>query len=203
MVYPTPVMNTTPYPRPGNAFPVALPTPMPPVQPIPLVSASPQAPSQKVDIYRETPIRYLGFASELTETGKAAGMALAKRMNPLGWLIAIGYGLADAVDKAMNEQQQQLQRSGDAVKAKKAGVNKLGAELFFHTVATWVVPIFLILKPVYKVTDKLVTKRLGHSGPWPAIAALGAVSLIPKLLDPVAERLVEQVYTPLVNSKTS
>ncbi len=152
-----------------------------------------------VDLLHDTPLRYLGYANEVTETGRSAGVSIARALNPWAWGITLGYGMSDAVRKGLAARNQTLRETGNPAQARREGLVHFGEGLFFHTVATWVGPVFCVIKPVYKLTGKLMEVAGRRTGAVPALAALGSIGVTPRLLDPVAERLVEQVYRPAVN----
>ena len=171
-----------------------------PANPVPISAYPPmpyEEPGPERDLLRESPLRYVGYSNEVTETGKAAGVRIARAMNPLGWGLTFGYGILDAFNRAMSTQQKELKAGKSTAQAERTGQIKFGEGLFFHTIATWLGPIFLVIKPVYKITDKILHKKFNHVGPLPAFAALASIGIAPKLLDPVAEHLVDTIYQPL------
>jgi len=87
----------------------------------------------KVDIYRDTPVRFLGYANEVGEAFRAL---VHVRWVKLSYLVASGYVLADTQDKA----GQKLKEGGDMSSVAISGMDTLVWQAF----ASVIVPGFFI-----------------------------------------------------------
>ncbi len=149
------------------------------------------------DPFRDTALRYAGFANELTEAGKASGSGFFRAINPLGWAVALGYGSADVVNKTLDKHAQVMEQSGDAREAKLRALAMMIEVAIFHTMASWLGPVFAVIKPTHTVTAKLLQGAKRRSEPWATLAALGSIAVVPKILDPIAEGVLHHVYKPV------
>lgn len=163
-------------------------------------TAEPATAEAAKDIFRETALRYAGFANEVTEAGKASGNAFFKKINPLGWAISLGYGTSDAIDKTLNTHAEVLKKTGDHKEAKLRALAKTGEVTLFHSMASWFGPVFLIIKPTHKLADKILHGMQRKAEPWATLAALASIAVAPKILDPIAEFLLHHIYQPITNA---
>ena len=122
----------------------------------------------EVDIYRDTPVRYLGYANELGESFRP----MAPKLVVPSYIVSFGYVFADTYSKA-----SKARRSG------KTGneVGKIAVDtLLWQSFASVLIPGFVI----HKVVDlgTFATKRMKMSPPvmrfGPTAAGLLAIPFI-------------------------
>src|ERR1044072_419603 len=99
------------------------------------------------DLFRATPLRYAGYANELTEAVKHVGpLGL---LNPFGWLVALVYGCCDALHKGREREEEILSVTANPSLARAECLVMVGEVLLFHVLASWVVPVYAVILPVY------------------------------------------------------
>ena len=134
--------------------------------------AEKQAKGDEVDLFRDTPVRYLGYANEL---GEAFRPILPKFLVP-SYVVSFGYVFADTFDKA--QKARNLGESGG--KITKAAVDTL----LWQSFASVIIPGFVI----HKVVDAV--KWSGKKAKFPpamrrwAPTAIG-ISAIPFIIHPI------------------
>lgn len=153
------------------------------------------------DVFRETPVRYLGFTNEVT-TATHTVRTIARAVpfwNKLGWGVSLGYGFLDAFNKgklAQENAQNEGASMEHAARHKKAAIFET---LLFHTMASWVLPVAFIMG-THKAAEKLVHKANMAKGTKaiPVLAGLAVIPLITKVLDPLAEKFLHQYVEPIL-----
>lgn len=156
--------------------------------------------SSERNILRDTLLRYLGYANEFTEAGKTSGIAIAKVLNPFAWITVFSYGIADALNRSLDKQRMILKTSGNQDEAKAKSISAFTRDILFHLTATWYGPVYFVIKPVAKLTEKVMRDKLKKDPRfWPSIAGLITIPFVPKLFDPITEKLLEATYDPLAN----
>ena len=87
--------------------------------------------TNEVDIWRDTPVRYLGYANEC---GEALRALLPPAGVPASYALAIGYVLADTMDKAFKEWELSGRCETGPSGAMRA-VRLQSARLYTHTLS--------------------------------------------------------------------
>ncbi|MEB3286536.1 MAG: hypothetical protein VKJ04_03425 [Vampirovibrionales bacterium] len=156
----------------------------------------PKGPNDK-DLFRDTLLRYMGYANELTAAGMNSGNKLAAKLNPAAWTTVFAYGIADAFNHAITAHEDNLKAGKDSKEAKARAASTFGENIIFHTLATWVGPVYLAIKPAGKLTE-LVFKTLIKQPPraWPSIVGVALVPFVPKVFDPIVDKYLPMVYNP-------
>jgi fission process protein 1 len=158
------------------------------------------APTEQHDVFRDTLLRYAGYANEFTEAGVASGNQLAKILNPFGWITVFTYGIADALNKSFNKQREIIKGSGNEKEAKAEAVSTLVENLIFHGIATWYGPVYTVIKPIAKLTEKIMSNQFKRDPRfWPSVAGLATIPFVPKVFDPITEKLMEATYQPVAD----
>lgn len=158
------------------------------------------APAEQRDVFRDTLLRYAGYANEFTEAGVASGNQLSKILNPFGWMTVFTYGIADALNKSFNKQREILKDSGNEKEAKAEAASTLVENIIFHGIATWYGPVYTVIKPIAKLTEKIMHSRLKRDPKfWPSAVGLATIPFVPKIFDPITEKLMEITYQPVAD----
>jgi hypothetical protein len=175
-----------------------------PLQPHPLFqmmhesAAQATVASKEKDVFHDTLLRYAGYANEFTEAGINSGVGLAKKLNPLAWITVFTYGFSDALNRSLNKHRDVLQTTGEEYEAKLRAVSTLFEMSIFHAIATWYGPVYTVIKPVGKLTEKLFKNTLKRDPRfWPSVAGLATIPFVPKVFDPITEKLLAHTYTPI------
>jgi len=111
-----------------------------------------------VDLYRDTPVRYCGYANEL---GEAFAAWLPPGGVPLSYAVAIGYVLADTLDKTKLAYREAGRQLGQTAGTTKPGLQRLAAgavavdTLLWQLAASVALPGFTIHMVVHFATEAL------------------------------------------------
>lgn len=178
--------------------------------------------SQKVtglpfDVYRDSGVRYMGFTNEvavasnsLTKVTSAASKAAraATRMSHsffkdnallgIGWGISLVYGVMDAFSKGKKASQTALKQGQSELRASRHKKAKIGETLLFHSMASWVLPTFVIMA-AHKLAHGVLhaVKASPKLMKWgPVAAGLGIIYPMTKVLDPWAEKVLHKYVEP-------
>jgi fission process protein 1 len=129
----------------------------------------------QVDIYRDTPVRFLGYANEVGEAFRAL---VHVRWVKLSYVVASGYVLADTQDKAVKKSKSGGDNSAVAISAMDT--------LVWQAFASVIVPGFFINRlcaaSLFGLARALPTVA-ESSRKW-AVTALGLGS-IPFIIHPI------------------
>ncbi|CAM9622459.1 unnamed protein product [Ascophyllum nodosum] len=154
-------------------------------------SENPRAPRQ-VDIYRETALRYLGYANEV---GEAFRPLVPEAVVIASYGVAISYVTADAISKGV----ACAKNSGSTTCALPASFDVLT----FQMLASVVFPGFTINRWV-AVVDHLVSAydleaQVPGVGTWlPTAAGLAFIPFIVKPLDNLVELMLDKTIRPML-----
>ncbi|EFO23906.1 hypothetical protein LOAG_04576 [Loa loa] len=110
----------------------------------------------EVDIYRDTAIRFLGYANEIGEAFRAWIPANAVR---LSYVVAMGYVFSDTADKS--RKTYQLNYLNNKERSRAVAFRAIDT-LIWQSLASVVIPGFMINRVCY-----LSTKLLSWSTKWP------------------------------------
>ncbi|XP_015512523.1 mitochondrial fission process protein 1 [Neodiprion pinetum] len=136
---------------------------------------------KEVDIFRDTYVRYLGYANEV---GEAFRGIVAKNLVRFSYAVAIGYVIADSSCKAVVAYQQEPSPH----KIKRVALSASDC-LIWQGFASVVIPGFTINRICYSVQfaqKKFSGKKF--QSPWISVA-IGLIS-IPFIIHPI-DALVE------------
>ncbi|KAG6623181.1 Mitochondrial fission process protein 1 [Phytophthora cinnamomi] len=135
------------------------------------------AQSKDKDIWRESLVRYLGYANELGESFRP----IVPRLVVPSYLFAFGYVLGDTVDKASKAHKKALAEGISTLKRNAVVVDATIDTLAWQTMASVVIPGFTINRVV--AMSSIAVQRAVKSSPtvrrWaPTAIGLGVIPLI-------------------------
>ncbi len=138
----------------------------------PKTTIPPQVAPASVDVFRDTWVRYFGYANEV---GEAFGPMIPKKGVTLSYLVAFGYVGADTVSKGMQSRD-----AGDST----AMTARKGADCFiWQSLASVLIPG----KIINMVTHYSKTHLEKHR--WKPLARFGPTSIglcaIPFIIEPI------------------
>jgi len=97
---------------------------------------------KEIDIYRDTPLRYMGYANEV---GEAFRPLINVNFVYLGYVLALGYVCADAISKAVKAPIKLVSNfSGTGQNPNQCAINALIEVLMFQIFASVILPGFTI-----------------------------------------------------------
>ncbi|CAJ0959006.1 unnamed protein product, partial [Mesorhabditis belari] len=152
---------------------------------------------QQIDLYRDTPIRYLGYANEIGEAFRSMLPIIAVKAT---YVIALGYATADALDKSRKEHK----KTWPTVEERRKQVGIAAADTFlWQALASVAIPGFTINRVCY-FTGELLKRstRLPVSiQKWTTtFIGLGVIPFIVHPIDSAVEigmdKTVRQFYKP-------
>lgn len=167
---------------------------------------NPQIQTQK-DIYKDTPVRYLGFTNELGTAFKEIctnSNGITKHIPSLSYVPAFGYIACDVIDKYKKGEDGTGEKS-----SVKMGVRELLSQLTTSVLAPTGVIVgtqkatkAIAKKAAPKLPEKLVNAFTKNNGKLGKITTLG-ISLIAlvaatKPIDKITEKVFEKVVDPLL-----
>ncbi|XP_064612682.1 mitochondrial fission process protein 1-like [Liolophura sinensis] len=134
---------------------------------------------QKIDIFRHTPVRYLGYANEIGEAFRAQ---VHVRVVHASYLVASGYVVADALHKG----QQALEKSSSTDKERTSKVfTAVMDTLIWQGLASVVIPGFTINR-ICAATGFLLSRRSSFpllTRKWMTTAV--GLACIPLIISPI------------------
>lgn len=145
------------------------------------------------DLYRDTPVRYLGYANEI---GEAFRPVIRKVFVHASYVVAVGYVLADTADKSRKQYAKPEILGGGARGAAIAS----GDTLLWQMFASVIIPGFTINRICWLSKKVLsMNKVKGSLGKW-APTALGLLA-IPFIIHPIdhgVDLVMDQTYRKYV-----
>mmetsp|Transcript_10298 Transcript_10298/g.11832 ORF Transcript_10298/g.11832 Transcript_10298/m.11832 type:complete len:159 (-) Transcript_10298:847-1323(-) len=145
---------------------------------------------ETVDVWRETSVRYLGYANEI---GEAFRPVFPKFVRP-SYALAFGYCIGDTVDKAYKTCQQ----SAGNVSYHKVALTCFDT-LLWQTLASVLIPGFTINK-VVKLTQYAVNHtaggRTGFRMFLPTVFGLSCIPIIIKPIDEFVDLSLDSLVRP-------
>ncbi|CEF62093.1 Mitochondrial fission process protein 1 [Strongyloides ratti] len=137
------------------------------------------AASKQIDIYRDTPIRFLGYSNEVGEAFRALVPVTIVR---LSYLVAFGYVAADTMDKGSKISNKNFNSIDEK---RKAVVVTMGDTVLWQTLASVAIPGFTINR-VCKMSNFILKKgfKLTPILAKPITTAIG-LATIPFIVKPI------------------
>ena len=141
-----------------------------------------------MDIYRDTPLRYLGYANELAECFRYILPWSIK----VGYTLAFSYVFADTLDKA----KKQYEMAG----------NKFSRRLFVQTGDVFIWQILAsvclpgyVIHQLVKVSKMILpmTGAIGHFGP--TVIGLASIPFIVHPIDNFVDFVMDNTYRKYLN----
>ncbi|KAL3989761.1 Mitochondrial 18 KDa protein (MTP18) family protein [Acanthocheilonema viteae] len=134
---------------------------------------------REVDIYRDTPIRFLGYANEIGEAFRAWVPTNAVR---LSYVVSMGYVFSDTANKSRKTYQLNYLNSKERSRA--VALRAIDT-LIWQSMASVIIPGFMINRVCY-----LSTKLLSWSTKWPLkiqklTSTILGLCIIPFIVKPI------------------
>ncbi|XP_043501760.1 mitochondrial fission process protein 1 [Polistes fuscatus] len=144
--------------------------------------------SEKIDLYRDTPVRYLGYANEV---GEAFRHLIPKSIVWLSYIISSGYVLADTMDKGYR-----VYKIDQSPQKMKRVVLSTTDTLLWQSFASVVIPGFTINRICMLVQyAQKRTSSLGLKNSWiPTIIGLVSIPFIIHPIDYAVEETMNVTY---------
>ena len=157
----------------------------------PAASATPTTETKEVDIYRDTPLRYMGYANEV---GEAFTRFLPVWGVPASYCVAATYVLLDTVDKG----QKAYQSADEGEKVSEAF--KLSLETLIWQMLASVFWPGSIIRVVVNATHAVVPTDDALAF-LPTLAGLAAIPLIVRPIDGTVDQLMENSIAKIIYGK--
>ncbi|DBA00374.1 TPA: hypothetical protein N0F65_000559 [Lagenidium giganteum] len=142
------------------------------------------------DIWRDSLVRYLGYSNELGESFRP----MAPRLVAPSYMVAFGYVLGDAYDKATKASTAARKQSVSESKHNKMVVGAAVDTLVWQTLASVAIPGFTINRVV--AASSVVAEQTLKNSPvlkrWaPTAIGLGVIPLIIHPIDSLVDTLMD------------
>ena len=146
--------------------------------------------SNEIDIYRDTPLRYLGYANELGESFKKL---IPKSLYLASYAAAIGYVLADTRDKALKIKKPSMQF-------------KIAGDVFiWQMLASVMIPGFTINRICHfsriGLRRSSAFRNFKKNELIISSIGIGSIPLIIHPIDSAVDYLMDSTYRPFVLGK--
>ncbi|XP_053213485.1 mitochondrial fission process protein 1-like [Panonychus citri] len=145
----------------------------------------------QVDLYRNSPIRLLGYANEVGESFRAL---VHVNWVKLSYVVASGYVLADTADKCY--KQSKLPFESDSLKKRKI-LNTLVDTLVWQSLASVIIPGFTINRIC--AASLIALTRYSHinrsKAKWTTVfIGLGSIPFIVKPIDNFVDYFMDSFF---------
>lgn len=145
------------------------------------------------DLFRDTPVRYLGYTNEL---GEAFRPLISKALVNSSYVVATGYVIADTYSKASRVYQTPVALGGGA----KAATITAGDVLLWQLLASVIIPGFTINRICWGTGKMLkqirAAKTLRAFGP--TAVGLASIPLIIHPIDKLMDFVMDNTYRKYV-----
>uniref|UniRef100_A0A6B2LMH5 Mitochondrial fission process protein 1 n=1 Tax=Arcella intermedia TaxID=1963864 RepID=A0A6B2LMH5_9EUKA len=156
-------------------------------------------------MFRDTPIRLLGY---MNEVGESFRPIIPRILVHSTYVIAAGYGLADALDKGHKNYKftKHHNLSSNTVKITTAG--KVIETFLWQSLASVIIPAFVINRIVWftgKSVNFLAQKNIRppRAHLYPTIVGLCSIPLIVHPIDSLVNLFVDNTYKPFAHKTMS
>eukprot|EP01130_Rhizamoeba_saxonica_P001123 TRINITY_DN10998_c0_g1_i1.p1 TRINITY_DN10998_c0_g1~~TRINITY_DN10998_c0_g1_i1.p1 ORF type:complete len:176 (+),score=29.71 TRINITY_DN10998_c0_g1_i1:50-577(+) len=149
------------------------------------------------NVFRDTPVRYLGYANEIGESFRKLTSTMFVRAT---YGVSITYALSDAVFLSRRMNQKHEQSSNKLRRA--ASANAFFETIVWQLAASVIIPGFVINRIVFFSSRALIKTSANQVATplqkWgPTVAGLGSIPLIIKPIDKAVDYGMEKLYNPL------
>lgn len=166
---------------------------------------------KETDIFRHTPLRYLGYANEV---GEAFRYNIKTRTLVLAYVVSAGYIAGDTIDKTYksykklnikNDKEQYNKSNNILIKNTSIIKDKNTNSLMYHVVksgalsftwqvlATELIPA-LIVYQVVKLTKNVIKNNNTLYGKYiPTIIGLSLIPMFPYTVDPMIDNIFDRL----------
>ncbi|CAI4233277.1 unnamed protein product [Auanema sp. JU1783] len=153
---------------------------------------------QSIDIYRDTPIRYLGYANEVGEAFRSMIPSVAVKAT---YVVALGYACADALDKSRKVHKQEW----NSAEERRKRVTIAAADTFlWQALASVAIPGFTINR-ICHFSNALLSKASSLPTPirkWVVTGiGLGTIPFIVHPIDSVVEIGMNETVRKFYNTQ--
>lgn len=145
------------------------------------------------DLYRDTPVRYLGYANEV---GEAFRPIIRKIFVHASYAISIGYVLADTADKSRKQYAKPASLGGGT----RGAAIATGDTLLWQMFASVIIPGFTINRICWISKKTLAMSKIkGPVGKWaPTAIGLLAIPFIIHPIDHGVDFVMDETYRKFV-----
>lgn len=146
------------------------------------------------DLYRDTPVRYLGYSNEL---GEAFRPLISKSLVNFSYVIATGYVLADTYSKASTMYNTPVALGGGT---KKAAI-RAGDVLIWQMLASVVIPGFTINRICWATGRmiRMVKVAKAVQKATPTAVGLASIPLIIHPIDKFMDYVMDNTYRKYIH----
>ncbi|XP_051175786.1 mitochondrial fission process protein 1 [Leptopilina boulardi] len=142
---------------------------------------------REVDLYRDTPLRYLGYTNEV---GEAFRNTVPKKVVWFSYLVASGYVIADTFHKA-----SKVYKMDTTLDKNKNLLLSATDTLLWQGLASIIIPGFTINRICAGVRFLQMRNILNLKGPWISTAiGLASIPLIIRPIDLSVENMMDSTY---------
>mmetsp|Transcript_17161 Transcript_17161/g.35092 ORF Transcript_17161/g.35092 Transcript_17161/m.35092 type:complete len:189 (-) Transcript_17161:123-689(-) len=153
-----------------------------------------QSKSNGGDVFKDTGLRYLGYANELGESFRPL---IRRRFVRASYFVAGGYVVADAVDKTRSAFKNHLQKKNKVIDAIDKGLDTL----VWQGLASVAIPGYTINRIVW------VAGKVKWPGPLnavvPTVIGLSSIPLIVHPIDEGVHKLMDASLRPAMHALTA
>uniref|UniRef100_A0A069DNA2 Mitochondrial fission process protein 1 n=1 Tax=Panstrongylus megistus TaxID=65343 RepID=A0A069DNA2_9HEMI len=147
------------------------------------------------DIYRDTPIRYLGYSNEVGESFRSV---MDVKWVWLSYGVASAYVLADTISKSSAARRHSIEAKN--INALKTGIDVL----LWQGFASVAIPGFVINRICAGTNYILKRTPMKRNRKWLVVGAgLSAIPFIIKPIDHFVDYAMNKTIRPLLHSKAS
>ena len=156
-----------------------------------------KSPLNEVDIFRDTPVRFLGYANEV---GEAFRSMVNKSVVHGSYAVAFGYVFMDVIDKAMKTFKTESLKQ-NPLESPYAKAAKVGADcLVWQTFASVAIPGFTINRICYAsmfLLSKVNKKNIRFNKILTTVIGLGSIPVIIHPIDHFCHQVMDKTVRPV------
>jgi fission process protein 1 len=149
------------------------------------------------DLFKHSPLRYLGYANELGEAFRAF---IPRSVVVATYVVATGYALGDAADKGYNAYKKK-----DDVNRSWNVADKTSDTLIWQLLASVTVPAYIINRTVHAsglILNRFVRPDSHIRGRGifklvPTLVGLATIPILPHVLDPAIDKTMDYTSRPM------
>nr|XP_034196466.1 mitochondrial fission process protein 1 [Osmia lignaria]XP_034196467.1 mitochondrial fission process protein 1 [Osmia lignaria] len=138
----------------------------------------------KVDIYRDTPVRYLGYANEV---GEAFRSLIPNSVVWFSYIVSTGYVFADTIDKGLQAYRKNPNATKDVLIS-------MSDTLLWQSFASVIIPGFTINR-ICTAVQYVQKSNVALKSRWiPTIVGLASIPFIIHPIDAAVEEAMNMTY---------
>ncbi|RNA00787.1 mitochondrial fission process 1 [Brachionus plicatilis] len=157
-----------------------------------------------LDIFRDTPVRYLGYANEIGESFRSMISQVAVRAT---YGVSFGYVFMDVIDKGKKTfvKEKKLSESGVEKESPVIKTAKIATDcLVWQSFASVIIPGFTINR-ICKLSSFILQKNgaaLRTNKILSTIIGLGSIPLIIHPIDHACHKVMDKTIRPMIGLET-